>query len=220
MAIPLYEWEIPRRLGGTGIYLVSGLSIRLLTCRTHLYSLLAIRLQSNTSPLLFIPPPHPDLPISTQELYTQIAFENLNVPALSILPTPFASQLALNSTTGLIVHVGYTTTRIDVVLDSVVRWESGVTVEVGIRDCESWLQGLLNLDDGVERELRAASGKMEGEGWGVGEKEKLVAELSEAVWGCTADGDIVVRGAVEGGKLLAAAVAVPEEEETFDVAKK
>jgi actin-related protein 9 len=150
-------------------------------------------------------------------MYCQLAFEQLNVPGFSVMPSPLASLFALNATTGIILHVSRTTSEVAIIVDSQVRWECSTTVEIGQEDCEKWFVRLLMEDSALERELQAAAG----ESW-EGAKEKLVKEVADFVWReCTGE-DIEVPPAQIASKafVAAAAVTTETEEADFDVAKK
>ncbi|WWC61897.1 uncharacterized protein I303_104483 [Kwoniella dejecticola CBS 10117] len=189
---------------------------------THLYSLLGLTVSSNSYPLLLIPPPTPTLTLSHQASYTQLAFENLNTPVFSLLPSPIASLYALGATSGIIVHVGSTETTVFVITDSVVRWECSTTVEVGESDCRAFLEKLLEEDELLDTELKAALGK---EDISVEEKSKLIREVSEVVWNeCTGD-DLEVPLLKGGNKVVTSGagtgvVGAEKEDDSFDVAKK
>ena len=73
-------------------------------------------------------------------------------------------------------------------------------------------------DEQLDRELRTVAGL---EGWSVGEKEKLIKEVAEVVWReCTGE-DIEVPGAkVASNASVMPMAALPEEDGSFDVAKK
>ncbi|WVQ79991.1 hypothetical protein IAT38_002092 [Cryptococcus sp. DSM 104549] len=142
---------------------------------SHLYHLLNITIQSNTSPLLLLPPSSPSLPLSSQALYTQMAFESLNTPQFSIIPSPLAGLFALNAVTGLVVSIGRNESSVFVVTDSIVRWECSATADVGEADCEEWFEGLLMEDLFLEQELKTAAEKDE---LPADEKRKLVKEVA------------------------------------------
>lgn len=185
----------------------------------HMYSLLGIKPVNNMHPLLFVPPASSvTLPLSEQELYTQMVFENLNAPQLAIFPCPLVSLLGLNSTTGVVLHIGRSTSTVAVVVDSVVRWECTTSVELGELDCEMWLEKLLLEDAQLEKELKSVTGA---ESWAPGQKEKIVREIREFIFAeCTGD-DIEVplpKGAEQ--KVLEVAGKPDKEDEGFDVAKK
>jgi actin-related protein 9 len=184
----------------------------------HVYSRLGINATSNTSPLLLVPPPTPGLPLSIQESFTQLAFESLNVPGLSLLPSPLASLFALNATTGVVVHVGQTSCEIVAVTDSVVRWETATTVGVGMADCQQWLEGLLMEDESLDSQLRNLGGGKGGtEEWKTSTRRRdLVREVASVVFEECGGDDVEITPA--GGKQAVAAVIA--EEDDFDVAKK
>jgi actin-related protein 9 len=185
--------------------------------RQNVLKSLGMTMSSNTSPLILIPPPSPALPNSTQALYAQLAFERLNVPAFAILPPSLASIFALGQTTGLTIHLGYESTHISVITDSLVREECSSVAPVGRMHCGEHFVRLLLADAGLEKELRAASGK-EGD-WEAGEKERYVAEVAKFVWEECMDGDDIEVLGAQG-----AAVSLPgkeaEDDAAFDVAKK
>ena len=186
---------------------------------SHLLNLLSIRVSTNTSPLLLVPPPSPpSLPLPTQALYTQLVFERLNVPGFSIVPSPLAAIFALGVTTGILLHISRTTSEISIIVDSVVRWECCVSVQVGQADCEAWFEGLLMGDEALDKELRLAA---EVESWEGGRKGRLVKELAEVVFSeCTGD-DVEIPTARVGSSAFVVATLAPQEDEgTFDVAKK
>jgi actin-related protein 9 len=151
-------------------------------------------------------------------MYCQMAFEQLNVPGFSVLPNPLASLFALNATTGIILHIGRTTSEVSIIVDSLVRWECSTTVEIGQEDCEAWFIDLLNRDESLETELRAAVG----EGWDEATKQRLVREVAEFVWKeCTGDDIEVPPAQVASKAFVAATQPAPEGDEgDFDVAKK
>lgn len=197
-------------------YQIDGVLIDL---RTHLYSLLGVKIASNTSPLLLLPPPSPPaLPLPTQALYAQLAFETLNVPAFSVLPAPLAALFALGATSGIILNIGRDRSEITVISESIVRWECSTTVDVGQADCETLFEQLLLADEILDRELQVAAGV---ESWEEGKKEKLVKELCEVIWKECTGGDLEIPPAASASKsFIAAAVQAEKEDEGFDVAKK
>ncbi|OCF30710.1 RNA polymerase II transcription factor [Kwoniella heveanensis CBS 569] len=184
---------------------------------SHLLNLVGIKIPTNASSLLLVPPPSPPtFPLSTQALYTQLAFESLNTPLFSILPSPLASIYALGATSGLILHVGWEESYVFVVTDSVVRWECSTTIQVGEKHCQEFLERLLLEDELLDAELKAATEKSE---LSEEEKRKLIREVSEVLWReCTGD-DVEVP--LKGGKKKGAISSEPDkEDESFDVAKK
>lgn len=140
------------------------------------------------------------------------------MPAFSILPPSLAALFALGQTTGVIVHIGYEKTYINVIVDSILREECSAVVEVGKKYCEEHFVDLLSRDSGLEKELRTAIGKGDA-AWAAGEKEKYIAEVAAFVWGeCTDGDDIEVVGA--SGQKVALPGKEEEEDSAFDVAKK
>ena len=179
-----------------------------------MYDLLDIKLATNNSPLMLIPPA--PLTLDASALFTQIAFEILNVPGLTILPSPTASLFALGATSGLVLQCGRDSSTVSVVTDSICRDECTVTVDVGLSDCQKWFNGLLMRDEGLDRELRNAVGVQE---WGEGQKARLIREVGETVWReCTGQGDLDIPMA--GGQVSNRPAGDEEDEQTFDVAKK
>ncbi|ORY26139.1 putative RNA polymerase II transcription factor [Naematelia encephala] len=158
---------------------------------SHVYNLLDVRLSTNTAPLLLV---LPDLTLEAQARYCQLAFEGLNVPGLSILPTPLAALYALGQTTGIVLHVGPRSSQISIVVDSVVRPECSTIVDVGSLDCEEFFEGLLkdDLKDLTEEEIK---------------------QLSKALY----EEDVEIPAAKFGSRMP---VNVETEEEAFDVAKR
>lgn len=183
-----------------------------------MYTLLGIRPNNNTSPLLLVPPASPPgLPLSEQALYCQMVFENLNAPQLSILPSSLASLWALAAVSGVVLHVGRHTSEVAVVVDSVVRNECVKTVSIGEADCELHLEKLLMADEPLDKELLAAA---ETESWAPGQKEKYIKEIRQFIFTeCTGD-DIEIPGAKGVAKAVVVVAAQPEEDDAFDVAKK
>jgi actin-related protein 9 len=188
--------------------------------RAHLLSLFGLKASVNTSPILLVPPPSPpSLPLPTQALWAQLAFEELNTPAFSMVPASLASLFALGATTGIVLHIGRDRSEITIVTDSVIRWECSTTVDVGYADCEVWLEDLLMKDMDLDKNLQMNLG---GDGtWEAGQKEKLVKEVAHVIWTeCTGE-DLEVPGAEAGSKALAAVNASAQEDDSsFDVAKK
>lgn len=187
--------------------------------RSHLLSLLNIRVSTNTSPLLLIPPPSPSsLSLPAQALYTQFAFERIKVTVFSILPSPLAAMFALGATTGIVLHVSRYTSEISIIVDSIVRWECCVSVQVGQADCEAWFARLLMGDEDLDRELRQAA---EVGDWELGQKERMVKELAGVVWrDCTGDDIEIPIAKVGSKKFVKATAAVQDDEGDFDVARK
>jgi actin-related protein 9 len=200
-------------------YVLSSSDNHQLTSRAHVITLLGLNVKANTSPLLLVPPPSPpSLPLPHQAAWAQLAFEDLSVPALSILPAPLASLYAVGATTGIVLHVGRDRSEIAVVTDSVIRWECSTTVEVGHGDCEVWLEDLLMKDQDLDKNLQMNMG---GDGtWEAGQKEKMIKEVANVIWTeCTGD-DLEVPPAEAGSKAIAAVAAQAQEDDSFDVAKK
>jgi len=187
--------------------------------RSHVLTLLGLKVGSNTSPLLLIPPPSPpSLPLPHQALWAQLAFEDLHVPAFTILPAPLASLFALGATTGIVLHIGRDRSEVSIVTDSIIRWECSTTVEVGYGDCEVWFEDLLMKDADLDKNLQMNLG---GDGtWEAGQKEKMVKEVAKVIWTeCTGD-DLEIPPAEAGSKAIAAVTAQAQEDDSFDVAKK
>ncbi|OXG80619.1 RNA polymerase II transcription factor [Cryptococcus neoformans A2-102-5] len=185
---------------------------------SHLLALLGINIQTNSSPLLLIPPPSPPtFTLSTQALYTQFAFESLNTPMFSILPAPLSGLYALGATTGIMIYIGHEESSAFVITDSIVRWECSTSVQIGQADCESHFEQLLLEDDLLDQELKTATGN---ESLGQEEKRKLVKEVANFVWTeCTGD-DIEVPALNAKAAIVIGAAQTSGEEDTFDVAKK
>jgi actin-related protein 9 len=183
-----------------------------------MYSVLNVKTGNNTFPLLLVPPMDPPTyPLSDQALYCQLVFETLNAPQLSMIPAPLATLFGLNSTTGVVLHVGRHTSQAVVVTESVVRWETATSVDLGEADCEEFLEGLLLQDAPLDKELKTAA---EVESWAPGQKEKLVREVREFIFAECTSGDIEVPENKAGHKSVVVVAAKPQEEEGFDVAKK
>lgn len=186
--------------------------------RLHLYSLVGLKPSNNTHPLLLIPPGSAStFPLSEQALYCQMAFENLNIPQLSMMPAPLMALFGMNATTGVVLHIGRYKSSAIVVTDSIVRWECSTSVDIGEVDCELALEKLLLADDSLDKQLLKAA---ETESWAPGQKEKLVKEIREFIFAeCTGD-DIEVPLAKSAPKTIVMASAPEKEEDEFDVAKK
>lgn len=185
----------------------------------QMYEMLSVKPNTNTHPLLLVPPASsPTLPLSEQELYTQMVFENLNAPQLALFPNSIVSLLGLNSTTGIVLHIGRSTSTVAVVTDSIVRWECATVVDIGELDCEAHLERLLMGDERLDKELKKTAGI---ETFAPGQKEKFVREIREFIFAeCTGD-DIEVplpKGVAQ--KTVEVAGKAEKEDEGFDVAKK
>ena len=173
---------------------------------------------------MIVPPPLPLLQShSHQAELTRIVFEDLNAPGLTLLSPPLAAIYALGSTTGIVVHLGARrTTSIFVVLDSIVRWDACVTVDVGEQDCRENFLELLMQDAALDQELRGAV--LEGSDWSEGEKEKWIAQIADKIWEEYLTEDVQIPLAGEGlasGAILGATTAqAGEDEGGFDIAKK
>jgi actin-related protein 9 len=152
-------------------------------------------------------------------------FEQLNAPGFTLLSPPLASIYALGSTTGVVVHLGARrTTSIFVVVDSIVRWDACVSVDVGQEDCRERFLELLMEDEGLDNELRVAFLDGRDEPWQAGVKEEWVAQISDKIWAEYLADDVQVPLAGEGlasGLILSATAAQNGEDEGgFDIAKK
>ncbi|WWC89023.1 uncharacterized protein L201_003941 [Kwoniella dendrophila CBS 6074] len=193
----------------------------------HLYTLLGITISSNATSLLLIPPPTATLSLSKQATYTQIAFEVLNTPVFSLIPSPLASLYALGATSGMIIHVGAEETSVFVVTDSIVRWECSTTVKIGELHCRKFLEDLLLEDELLDKELNSIK-----EGLTKEEKLTYIKEISDFVWTeCTGD-DLEVPFLKSGNKSIVSSnltgiggggtgvVGAEKEDDSFDVAKK
>lgn len=185
----------------------------------QMYAHFNIKPSNNTHPLFLVPPASsPTLPLSEQELYTQMVFENLNAPQLALFPNAIVSLLGLNTTTGIVLHIGRSTSTVAVVVDSIVRWECATVVNIGELDCEAHLEKLLLGDERLDKELKKAA---DVESFVPGQKEKLVREIREFIFAeCTGD-DIEVplpKGVRQ--KVVEVAGKADKEDEGFDVAKK
>lgn len=189
-----------------------------LTVRQSVIKQLGTTISSNSSPLLLIPTPSSSLPNSTQALYSQMAFERLNVPAFALLPSSLAALFALGQTTGIIVHIGYERTFISIIIDSVLREECSAVVEVGKKHCEEHFVKLLLADAGLDKELRSVLEKGDA-AWQAGEKEKYVQEVADFVWKECMDGDDIEVVGATGAKVALPGKEV-EDDSSFDVAKK
>lgn len=185
-----------------------------------MYSLLDLRPTNNTSPLLLVPPAAPvDFPLSVQEHYCQTLFENLNVPQLAVLPSPLAALFAMNAVSGAVLHIGRETSEVNIVYDSIVRWEATATVDVGEADCERHLEKLLLADEKLDKELKSVAGV---ESFAPGQKEQYVKEIREFIFAECVGDDIevpVAKTAVKAA-IVTANKKPEEEDDAFDVAKK
>jgi len=192
--------------------------------------------------LILVPPPSQSNPISTLELYTQLSFESLGIAYLSILPAALAASYALNTTSGVIVHLGKHASHISVVVDSIVRNEWSTVAQVGLADCEAHTRRLLAEDKAVEKELALVAGKTGEAGadaptsepgatataqngadsvkWNEGEKEKLLDELNDAFWKGVLSGEVEVDVLTATGQKVVIQGKEEDDEGTFDVAKR
>ena len=187
--------------------------------------------------LILVPPPSQSNPISTLELYTQLAFESLGIAYLSILPAALAASYALNTTSGVVVHLGKHASHVSVVVDSIVRNEWSTVAPVGLAHCEAYTRRLLGEDKAVERELALAAGKVQdgeagagedavdgpgadGIKWEAGEKDKLLDELNEAFWRGVFSGDVEVDVLTASGQKVVIQGKEEDDEGAFDVAKR
>jgi actin-related protein 9 len=114
-------------------------------CRKHALEVMGpYRRKSNDSPILFT---HPSLFSADQtQLLTQTAFERLNLPAIALIPRSLASLYAVGSTTGICVDIGYKSSTITPVVDTVIYSHTIVEVKMGLKHCEAYLAKLLAQD--------------------------------------------------------------------------
>lgn len=144
-----------------------------------------------------------------------MSFEKLNTPSFALLPPSFAAIFALGQTTGIIVHVGYETTIVNIIVDSIIREECSTTIELGVKHAERRFKELLRDDKSLDRELKSVLGK---EGFEEGEKARYIDELAHFVWEeCTLGDDLEIVTAT-GGKSVV--LGKEGEDDSFDVAKK
>jgi actin-related protein 9 len=87
------------------------------------------------------------------ETWTRLAFESLNCPAFHLMPSPVAAVFGVGIASGLNVHIGRETTDITAVVDSVVRPEAAVRINVGTQDCVRYLAEILSKDQSVQASL-------------------------------------------------------------------
>lgn len=183
--------------------------------------------------LILVPPPSASNPISALEMYTQLAFETLGVAYMSVLPAALAASYALNTTSGVIVHLGKHASHISVIVDSIPRNEWSTVAPVGLAHCEAYTRGLLGDDKAVERELALAAGKIaadDGAGaeangtssvqWAEGEKDRLLDELNEAFWRGVLSGEVDVDVLTASGQKVVIQGKEEDDEGAFDVAKR
>jgi actin-related protein len=110
---------------------------------------------SNTTALLLLLPPNPaTLAPSVMETWTRLAFESLNCPAFHLMPSPVAAVFGVGIASGLNVHIGRDATDITAVVDSVVRPEAAIRVNVGTQDCVTYLAEILSKDQAVQGSLK------------------------------------------------------------------
>ncbi|KAJ9078470.1 hypothetical protein DSO57_1006250 [Entomophthora muscae] len=107
------------------------LLIHLLACE------LEIALDDNDSALLVAVPlswPKVDL-----EHLSQLCFENLNSPALFILPQPLATLYGYGVSNGLVVDIGYSSTKLTPIIDCCVIGYGHSTLAFGTKDFDELL---------------------------------------------------------------------------------
>ena len=185
--------------------------------RHHALSLLGASAPAKGSSVVLLPPASTTNPVTTQALWAQMAFEKLSLPAFALLNASLAALFALGSTSGVVLHIGATSSTASVIIDSIQRTECSAVADVGKVHCEEHLVNLLLSDTALDKELRTAAGKGD-EPWGEKEKERYVRELGEVIWTeCTGE-DIEVIPA--SGSSASVAATQVEEDNSFDVAKK
>ncbi|EKC98993.1 RNA polymerase II transcription factor [Trichosporon asahii var. asahii CBS 8904] len=148
-----------------------------------------------------------------------MAFENLNVPQLAVLPSPLASLFAMNAVSGAVLHIGREASEVNIVYDSIVRWEATATVDVGEVDCERHLEKLLLADEKLDKELKSVAGV---ESFAPGQKEQYVKEIREFIFAECVGDDIevpIAKTAVKAA-VVTSNKKPEEEDDAFDVAKK
>jgi actin-related protein 9 len=69
------------------------------------------------------------------------------------MPSPVAAVFGVGIASGLNVHIGRETTDITAVVDSVVRPEAAVRINVGTQDCVRYLAEILSKDQSVQASL-------------------------------------------------------------------
>jgi len=127
-----------------------------LVCTSHhiFFREWGLQPQNNTTALLLLLPPNPaTLAPSTMETWSRLAFESLNCPAFHLMPSAVAAVFGVGLASGLNVHIGRETTDITAVVDSVVRPEAAVRVNVGTQDCVNYLAEILSKDQTVQASL-------------------------------------------------------------------
>ncbi|ORX35635.1 RNA polymerase II transcription factor [Kockovaella imperatae] len=181
----------------------------------HVFTLLDIKVSANPSPLMLIPPS--DLSLDASALYTQLAFEELNVPGLTILSLPLASLYALGALSGIIIHIGAEQSNVSIVTESIVRDECTTRIPIGLTHCLAHLERLLLIDFALDKELRMARGSGDSEPWSAGEKERLVKEVITVLWMENAS---EIEAPTSTGEVMHKVREEAETDDTFDVAKK
>ncbi|KAJ3387666.1 hypothetical protein HDU84_000618 [Entophlyctis sp. JEL0112] len=130
---------------------------------------LGIRRASNDFPFLAALPV--SWPPSDVERFVQIAFEILNVPGLLVMDAPLLALYACGLVTGIVVDIGYATTSITPIVDSVVSRGSAVTVPIGGKTVSTYLKMLLESNPAFMQSLKSA---------GLGLDDALVKALMES----------------------------------------
>ncbi|CDZ97182.1 Actin and related proteins [Phaffia rhodozyma] len=111
--------------------------------------------RTNESPIIVT---HPSLFSNNQiHLLTQVLFERLNVPAISLLPRPVGALFAGNATTGVVVDIGLEETSITPVVDSTVCPNGCLETSLGVRHCELWMASLLTKEEQLIKTLQSPS---------------------------------------------------------------
>ncbi|KAI9323186.1 actin family [Dichotomocladium elegans] len=88
------------------------------------------------------------------ERITQIFFERFNAPGIYIAPQPLLALYGCGSVSGMVVDVGESSTKIGVVVDSLVQLQASYTVSVGGRHFDTYLLDLLKRDASVVEQFK------------------------------------------------------------------
>lgn len=170
--------------------------------RRHvLFHKLSIRRTHNESPVLLSFPPSSSRRL--HELITQLFFERLNVAAFTIIQRPLAQLYAANSVSGVVIDINASTTEITPIIDTMIQHNSRTVLDIGYRDCETYLASLLRSNQGIIKAISPPDSPL---------SEEDLAKTLEAIAGNVWKSDLI-KIPLEGEAALAA-----EEDGVTDIA--
>ncbi|KAI7876575.1 actin-like ATPase domain-containing protein [Lichtheimia hyalospora FSU 10163] len=88
------------------------------------------------------------------ERITQMFFERFNVPGIYMAPQPLLALYGCGAVSGIVVDVGYSSTTVNVVVDSIVQLEASTTIPIGGKHFDAYLLELFKKDEALVQQFK------------------------------------------------------------------